>query len=365
MHLKKTLSLTLTALLSCTTIQTTLPSFRQQPTQTPLILETATTPEEDVNNQKSAEDSACAAAIKRLSHSISTETISRETDEATFSKTTEEENPTKNILTLTNDLVTLTNIILHETRRESLECKINQKLFLGIIPIKKTYRCTCTVSMPEKAYKTAVAQELENKEHTLKRATIPGQLPFSMDKYEVTQQEYAAYRRATQQGTYTTQCSHGKTTITFIFNPLEREILTSKKPMICVSQEEARAYCKSLLQDLPTREEWIKATGTLLDRRHYPWGNEPPTTYYPKTNFGKLNSTTIQTAPVGSFPQDLSLYGVLDMGGNVSEWTKSRNNTYLVMGGAWNLPEKETRISNGKEASKPSTSIGFRCVRQP
>ena len=50
------------------------------------------------------------------------------------------------------------------------------------------------------------------------------------------------------------------------------------------------------------------------DARRFPWGNDPAKWSRPRT--------VRQIDPVMSFPEDVSVYGVFDMAGNVQEWTK-------------------------------------------
>ena len=68
---------------------------------------------------------------------------------------------------------------------------------------------------------------------------------------------------------------------------------------------------------MPSDAEWEKvARGT--DGRIYPWGNDMPTKE--RCNF---NRNVGDTTPLGNYSSGKSFYGLLDMAGNVCEWTRT------------------------------------------
>ncbi len=89
------------------------------------------------------------------------------------------------------------------------------------------------------------------------------------------------------------------------------------RPAVYVSWNDARDYCSWLAKKtglkfrLPSEAEWEKAA-----RDRYPWGSQPPDPE--RANFDKEN---MRTMPVGSYPLGASPYGILDLAGNVWEWT--------------------------------------------
>jgi len=108
-------------------------------------------------------------------------------------------------------------------------------------------------------------------------------------------------------------------------------------PVVCVNWYEAKLFAAWSGRRLPTESEWEFAARSGVSGRIYPWdGLEVQTktgTY--KANFkqGRGNFRAdgyAVTAPVSSYiPNDFGLY---NMAGNVSEWTKdSYNPSYVVL----------------------------------
>jgi formylglycine-generating enzyme required for sulfatase activity len=94
-------------------------------------------------------------------------------------------------------------------------------------------------------------------------------------------------------------------------------------PVVNVSWHDAMAYCRWLAgvtgkpYCLPSEAQWEKgARGS--DGRIYPWGNQWDAERCNSWEGGKRDSTS-----VWAYPQGASPYGLLDMAGNVFEWTRS------------------------------------------
>ncbi|MDB6032770.1 MAG: hypothetical protein JWM16_3108 [Verrucomicrobiales bacterium] len=126
---------------------------------------------------------------------------------------------------------------------------------------------------------------------------------FYIDRFEVTHAQYQKFLSAT---------GH-KQPVDWKGGTMPQKL--ANYPVVNVSFKDAAAYAKWADKRLPTEAEWEKAArGT--DGRIYVWGNSSTGK---TTAAGDAAKQRIQ--PVGSFPDDRSPCGAMDMTGNVWEWT--------------------------------------------
>ncbi|HET9222896.1 MAG TPA: SUMF1/EgtB/PvdO family nonheme iron enzyme, partial [Roseiflexaceae bacterium] len=194
--------------------------------------------------------------------------------------------------------------------------------------------------------------------------------PFFIDHTEITNQ---AYRACVQAGICRPPQQISSLTHSHYYDNPEFD----RYPVVYVTWKDAQTYCAWRGRRLPTEAEWEKAARGD-DARLFPWGNQWDDK---RVQLSGGDAGTGDMAAVGSFPQNASPYGALDMSGNAWEWTSSRGMAYpyaagdgrevqsiagkrVVRGGAWGTSELNARATtrDGQEPDNAFWNRGFRCA---
>jgi len=217
--------------------------------------------------------------------------------------------------------------------------------------------------------------------------------PFCMDETEVT---VVAYRHCVESGACTIP------QLRDVNSNYRPEFHRDDHPLNMVNWQQAKTYCESRGQALPTEAQWEWAA-SRGDGRKYPWGNEPEPTCEsahadftpggsPKTDpAGDVGCHGGGTSEVKSYPNGKVSWpagDLYDMAGNVWEWTADcylpypaepqtdpspqvhpalHGDCYVraLRGGGWN--RSKTALETYWRAASKRTyrvpALGFRCVR--
>jgi formylglycine-generating enzyme required for sulfatase activity len=137
------------------------------------------------------------------------------------------------------------------------------------------------------------------------RYSIADVKPFWIDKYEVTNRDYRTFLQAT---------GH-RQPLAWVDKGYPKD--NDDYPFNFADVGDALAYAQWVNKRLPTEPEWEKAArGT--DGRLWVWGNEWKDGAC-KRDDSHGEPVVASPAPVGSHPGDCSVYGAMDMAGNVLE----------------------------------------------
>lgn len=196
-------------------------------------------------------------------------------------------------------------------------------------------------------------------ETPLRQRKLPA---FLISKYPVTNLQYARFLKAMP----------GYPTPTYWKNEEFPQELANH-PVTQINWYDAMAYAAWRGGRLPTEMEWEKASRGE-NNWQYPWGNE----FEPDRCNVALGINT--TTAVGVFRNGISPYGVVDMTGNVWEWTISKHEAYegysgpenefdiyayILRGGSYSNARGNARCTsrNPERPINKYTNVGFRIVQ--
>jgi gamma-glutamyl hercynylcysteine S-oxide synthase len=182
--------------------------------------------------------------------------------------------------------------------------------------------------------------------------------PFFMDRTEVSNAQYDEFLKATNHAA-PPDWKSGK-----------YPVGTADFPVVNVSWQDANDYAAWAGKRLPTEAEWEYAA-RAKDGRPYPWGSNWDTT---KANTSESNLN--HPVEVNSYGNAANPFGLLNLSGNVWEWTAGEVVSYkdsnitlapgkVIRGGAFYAPkERATTTFRGfAPPDKQAAGIGFRCVK--
>lgn len=191
--------------------------------------------------------------------------------------------------------------------------------------------------------------------------------PFWIDRTEVT---VGAYRACIEAG----QCAKpARASATCTYDAGDPDL-----PVSCVHWHDADTYCHFAGKRLPSEREWeYAARGTFPTS--FPWGGGPScSNAITLVNDQSGKSCLTRPARVGSHPGGASVFGVMDMSGNVEEWTDDwyveslgtgpaprSGAAHVLRGGGWLSQPSLSRTTsrNWGSALEAGPNVGFRCAR--
>lgn len=211
---------------------------------------------------------------------------------------------------------------------------------------------------------------------TTQQVTISG---YWIYKYEVTVAQYRQFCNET---------GHRMPKVpSMSYNNRWRNGWTDNHPIVNVTWAEAKAYVQWAGVSLTTEAQWEYAARGPQGN-NYPWGYmataETPYNGWDATKCASsVTSQGAGTFPVGSFPEDKSWCGVMDMAGNVSEYCRDYYGKYsrkaltnptgpitglwcVARGGSWLSTPLEARGATRVFYTLDGNEMhGFRCATSP
>ncbi len=197
--------------------------------------------------------------------------------------------------------------------------------------------------------------------------------PFLIDRTEVTVGEYLECVRKGRCAPAVRSCPGAQSLCTSV-DPAKYGAF----PVNCVAFQQARDFCEWAGKRLPSEEEWEYAARGPKSNL-YPWGSSAPSQ---RVCWGGATGVICpeglachggHPCAVGSSADDVSEFGVLDLGGSLSEFTTPGFETdtarvhEVLRGGNWMSMDPELEIAAARRSEGCSDCgqpvWGIRCAR--
>jgi formylglycine-generating enzyme len=215
---------------------------------------------------------------------------------------------------------------------------------------------------------------------------------FYIDKYEITNAQYGRFLEAINDGVSTWDHPDQPTDRGHAQRYVTEALSGDNQPAVGVNWYDAYAYCRWAGKRLLTEAEWEYAARGSDGLLTYPWGQGEPNAegiwwanYRPVE--GPHADGHRSSAPVGSYPDGVSPFGVMDMSGNAEEWVQDwysvnyyrltddaqdppgplTGDRKVIKGGSYEAPAHQIRVAMrlyGRPHDK-GPRLGVRCAMSP
>ncbi|NUP05279.1 MAG: SUMF1/EgtB/PvdO family nonheme iron enzyme [Polyangiaceae bacterium] len=253
-------------------------------------------------------------------------------------------------------------------------------------PIATAPSSTATADAPPTSTSTAIAVDSAAPTSTAIVSTPPpppecpdgmvkvagGSFQFGLLKKEVQVGDLCVDKTEVTATAYEACVKDGKCTDAFLDCAEAKTFKIAGKenhPIVCVDYPQANGYCTAVGKRLPTQEEWEWVARAGQEARKYAFGNDAPKDEVCWS--GSSTGARKGTCAVGEFPASNNPQGIVDLTGNVFEWTSSKADSagtmYVTKGGTWRDGVAAQLQITRPGGFKPSYRCGFggvRCVAE-
>jgi formylglycine-generating enzyme required for sulfatase activity len=136
------------------------------------------------------------------------------------------------------------------------------------------------------------------------------------------------------------------------------------RPITNIQPQAADKFCRFMGGRLPKTSEWVFAASSGKGRS-FPWG--PTGLVCRRAAYGLVEGPCAEAAEgpdlAGARPSGGTPEGILDMAGNVAEWTREADGRFSARGGSYRTRvAADLKTWASEPRSTPAEHVGFRCA---